>query len=460
MARRIDVCRLDKEELSYELNVRGIATGLVDEMRARLSFARQMEKSGESLHYPDYPYTFDEDARAVEAKLREVESMLTKFSEGSKSSLFLKLQSKLSHVLGRIDNMVAKDEEQKKLRSEILGLALTFMDSLISKAAEKDKKQHLNPLENIPPNLSVLEGAVAVTASQPPLSTSSPIERGHHLTLTNFNIKPILPHKWNLKFNGDRRGSSVTAFFERVEEMRIARNVAKEILLDSGIDLFEGRAYEFFRDCRPEVGSWDELVYRFKEEYQPVYYSEKLLDEIKGRTQGQDETISTYLAVMAKYFHRLQCDISEEAKLSIVLRNIAPIYRNQLGAIEITSIGQLRTLCKRIEHRLQFSEYVPSPKKSQLLEPDLAYVGIEDSIDALQLSPTASSSSQMPSCSSQTPVVRNQNSQEIVCYKCGQPGHRAIGCAVKSGKICFKCKREGFTVRTCPSCSVNCQQRH
>ncbi|KAJ8981214.1 hypothetical protein NQ317_014782 [Molorchus minor] len=61
MSRKLQVNRLDKDELSYELTVRGIATGTCEEMRRRLSQALQLEKSGDSLKYPEYPYTFEED---------------------------------------------------------------------------------------------------------------------------------------------------------------------------------------------------------------------------------------------------------------------------------------------------------------------------------------------------------------------------------------------------------------
>ncbi|CAG9769686.1 unnamed protein product [Ceutorhynchus assimilis] len=35
------------------------------------------------------------------------------------------------------------------------------------------------------------------------------------VTQNLHGFAPILPHKWNLKFSGDKRGMSVTAFFER-----------------------------------------------------------------------------------------------------------------------------------------------------------------------------------------------------------------------------------------------------
>lgn len=450
MSRKIETNRLDKEELTYELTWRGIAIGTVEEMRSLLNLARQMEKTGESLHYPPYPYTFQQDAATVTKKLDVLVSAIDTFSDNSKSGTYLKLLTKLNHVLGRLDNMICNTSEEFELRGVLVAQSLTLLDQLHTKAAQHENKSH-----SIPSNLLVLQGNVQQPAGNVvPLSSSSvvgqtldpePITPIHCNPYSSGAIKPILPHKWNMKFVGDRKGMSVTAFFEKVEEMRRARNVTKDILLDSGIDLFEGRAYEFYQDCRNEVQTWDELVARFKEEYQPAFYSERLLEEIKRRTQGSDESIGTYIAVMSKYFQRLQCPISEGAKLTILLRNIAPTYRSQLGAIDITSISQLKELCRRIEQRT-YMEYAPPPRRNQSLEPDLAYVALERPVDEIHVSEIEPSTSQ-------------SRVKEIVCFNCKKSGHRAIGCLEKKKLYCFKCKKEGFTKRTCPICNSGNDRR-
>lgn len=169
------------------------------------------------------------------------------------------------------------------------------------------------------------------------------------------------------------------------------------------------------------------------------------MEEIKRRTQGPDETIGTYMAIINRYFHRLQCPITEEAKLTILLRNIAPVYRNQLGAFEISSLAQLKTVshsevCRRIEHRIQTEDYAPSLTKNQSLEPDLAYVDISQDIDELHVSPPQTSQSSNIHCS---------NQRDVICNRCKKPGHRAIGCAEPAKLICYGCKREGHMKRDC-----------
>lgn len=55
MARKMIINRLDSDELTY----RGIKAGNVDEMRMLLAMTFRLEKSGDSIRYPTYPFTFE-----------------------------------------------------------------------------------------------------------------------------------------------------------------------------------------------------------------------------------------------------------------------------------------------------------------------------------------------------------------------------------------------------------------
>ncbi|KAJ8963738.1 hypothetical protein NQ317_002533 [Molorchus minor] len=330
---KMQVNRLNKDELTYEVRIRGIAPGTVEEMRRSLAMARRLETSGDSVKYPEYPYSVEDDIKAVEEKLAELEPLVARFGDSSSSNSFYTYQTKLSHVLHRIDNM---DEEKATQRPEYRAKALTLFSDLHRKAEEFEK------LQSVPPQLSFLEQSSFEAAIEP-------VRRSSSTSPSRAGIKSILPNKWNLKFCGDKKGLSLSAFLEQVEELRLARHVSKNILLESGIDLFGGRAYQFYLAYRNQVSTWDDFVSLLREEYLSPNYNEKLFEEIRRRTQGSDESIGIYLAVMTGYFNRLTCSVSEETKLKILMRNIAPFYQNQLALVEVTSIAQLRDLGKRLE---------------------------------------------------------------------------------------------------------------
>ncbi|KAK9680154.1 hypothetical protein QE152_g39324 [Popillia japonica] len=75
---------------------------------------------------------------------------------------------------------------------------------------------------------------------------------------------------------------------------------------------------------------------------------------MKRRTQGSDETIGMFVAVMSVYFDRLEqigCPLPyhESARLKFLLRNLTPYNQQQLSLVTITSVEQLKKVGRQIE---------------------------------------------------------------------------------------------------------------
>lgn len=177
----------------------------------------------------------------------------------------------------------------------------------------------------------------------------------------------------------------------------------------------------------------------FRGEYLSANHNDVLFEELQRRTQHPSETIGIYLAVMSGYFSRLRCSISEQAKLSIIMKNLHPFYQDRLRDPLPRTISELRTTCRRLEARRDIinSYTEPTSRRGNVVEKDLAFIDVAEEVQSLDIA---------------GPSGRSKP-KEIVCYRCKMPGHKAIGCAMESKLVCFKCQREGYTVRTCPSCS-------
>lgn len=433
MALKMETGRLVQDELVYELSIRGIGTGTVEEMRKSLARSLKMEKSGSaSFTWPDYPYSFEDDALAVTAKLQEIRNLLDDFTSVKGSNRYKKIETKLAHTMGRLDRATPTEEPSKRVKADLLAQVLALMTDFEDKAEVNERSSGAGILD-----FSVLSVEGGSDGNEHADQEAS-MRRQSTSGLARGKSVPVA--KWDIKFTGEKKSLSLNAFLERVDELCIARYVSREELFDSAIDLFAGRALVWYRATRKSVSNWNELVSQLREEFQPHDYDTKLFDEIKRRTQGPEETIGIYLAIMSSLFGRLSTPISEEIKLKILMRNISPFYQTQLGLMDVKSMEELRTLCRRLEVRREAVEAFSLPcKKFNLLEPDLAYLGTE-----IQSSVTDEAVS-----------VAATKSDPITCFNCGKPGHRAVGCLEPRRKYCYKCKKSGYTVKTCPTCKVS-----
>lgn len=432
---RMNVNRLSQDELIYELKIRGIATGTCNEMKKLLSAARRMEKAQQSFSYPPHPYTFDEDATAIVEKHDELRKDFDNLEGPQGSPSAVRMASKIAHIFGRFERMAPTDEEQTQRKANLAAKIISLLTDVEEKvdgvaeehvAEEAELSDVVRRLSDIPGNSQFPRSSSPIRHQPPPVHTT--------------HVVPV--SKWNIQFSGDQRSLSVNAFLERVDELRVARGVSKLHLYDSAIDLFTGRALLWYRDARKHCQTWEELVVGLKEEFQPFDYQEKFLDEVKRRTQGPDESIGIYLAVMSAMFGRLERQLNEEEQLRILLKNLSPFYQHQLALVDVTSLVQLKKLCRKLEDRRATVQAFSLPPKRNLLEPDLAYVATT-STEEVSLVSTSAHGVQSPSSLANTRL----------CFNCNQPGHRAIGCIQPRRKYCYKCKKAGVTVRTCPVCN-------
>lgn len=434
MSWKEEINRLSKDELTYELTVLGVTTLTdVNEMRKALRRLRKLQKSA-SFVFPDYPYTYDEDREALEAKVKEIESLVSTFSDSSKSTEYKKVITKLTHATSRLNRCKPTTDEQRRQVSQMLVSLTSLGSSLRSKA-----KQFVMA--------STLNASIVGTASSPIKSTGAVVEssdessddeakpgdsdKSSFVPMSVSNYVPLT--KWNLHFSGENSVMTVNAFLERVEELMVARHVTKEQVFRSALDLFSGKALVWYRANRKKLSDWDELIVALREEFQHPDYDEMLFDEIRRRTQGTHESIGMYVSIMSNLFSRLAIKIPESNRVRIMSKNLAPFYQGQLGLADARTVDELVALGKKLEQRRSYVEnYVPPPRRNQSLEPDLAYV------DSASVS-----------------TVSTERSSSVKCWNCEQNGHMAINCRQPRRKHCYKCGQPNVTTRTCNRCSLN-----
>jgi len=252
--------------------------------------------------------------------------------------------------------------------------------------------------------------------------------------------KPVDVHKWGIKFSGVEGGASVLSFLADVEEKANWKRIDVNCLVAAASEFFEGAAKTWFRSVKSKIDSWKELKILIRKEFLPLDYYDSLWEEIRNRKQGINESIGAYVANTIGLFEWLELGevVTEEMKLKIIQKNVAPFYMEKLALMPIHSLEEMKTYGKQLEVNKQRVEVYEGPKsKAKPLAPEFAYKpsGRKPVVHEVVTPPSASTSSEK-------------------CWKCESEGHLFSSCDKEQKfKFCYRCGKKGETTKSCPKCS-------
>lgn len=392
---------LHKDELEYEVRVRlGTPATTVADLRAQI---RKLNIEVPTDEVAEFDGDITAELAAITVKLAELDKLLqeTAADRGSVKTLN-RVQAVAHHLFHRLTRIEPSDAESKQYEelSGKLHKLLYKLDTVLS-----NFRSALTTEPTVEPNL-------------PTGNTVSSCRCGRHSGV----------HKLNLHYDGN---TCVKTFLRRLEQLRVSRGISENDLLCSACELFTDGAASWFDGLDGAANSWSELKQWLRFEYLPADFDERLLDEIRARTQGSEESITNYLNTMQCYFARLDRTLPECDKLYIVMRNVRPYYSKQLALLNITSLSDLKSKCRLLEAASQRAKLFTEPTTDTkgLLAPDLAY----------------------------KPPARKANVHAILppvnfCVRCRVNGHILKECKAPIKLICYRCGENNVTARTCPKC--------
>ena len=322
----INTSHLDREFLTYELNIRGLEVRSGDktkDLAQNLTALLRQESQGKifvALRDLDTITELQNCATILNIVTRTSKSILT-------VTLIERLDALFWHLKGRIGRIPAENEDHAKQISDLLGGFNKILEEFV------DRKKYL-----------VGAPTADITADQ-----STALANLQTLVLTDPDYVPV--SQWNFSFKGVYKDSlDVLDFIRKVNQFCKTRKVSEAKLMNSIGCLFENRADVWFRSIEHEIESWADLCSRLKKEFLPHNFEKHIKELIKTRYQQSGESIGTFIAHISDLSNYLPVPLSKDKRLRIIRDNMLPEYQERLILEDIHSEERLVELVNKIEN--------------------------------------------------------------------------------------------------------------
>lgn len=402
-----------KDELIHELNIRNIPASpedTCDELRGYLRKSIKLARRG-SIRVSPGSVLVDPvcELGVLSPKVSELTSQL---SSGDRTNV------KRPRWIGRINYLLERLARIDQLSPELLSLRASLVRCL---------SEH--------------EG---VTDS----SSESEVEepkccKGHRTVIRDSPVKFNLL-SLNLKFNGS---SCVRSFVNRLDELRLSRQIPVQVVFDGFIDLLDGPALDWYRAYRNTFKTYAQLIDKLKLDFDSPDYDYRLRKEIESRTQHKKETMVVYLATILGMMSRLPKPLLEEDQLEIILRNVRPEYRSALALTDVKSIDELQKLCRKIE-LVKF-------RNDNFAEPAMGRNKAEasDSFAKPSTSKGVMYNNDKFDSRNNGTFQNRLSSVRLHCFRCNRDNHSTRDCKVSRELLCYRCGLKGVKTPDCPKCN-------
>lgn len=310
--------------------------------------------------------------------------------------------------------------------------------------------------------------------------------------------------KWNISYDGNK---NPITFLERLGELIECYNVDPDDIIKALPEVLKEKALLWYRNHRELWRNFADFQQSFELQYLPPGYHKNLDDEIRLRTQGEDEPFRDFAVAILTLIRR-RGGYSLQEKVDRMYQNMKPDYKRTMRSDQYHNI---QDLIRDAEHYESYERakrlYRPPPNPSQTLVPEAAYYSKNrvskplNRVDTLNFrsdfrrpeiatphrsdeqrqflnqmrfpnpSPGQQRSFYNGQNSNQAPRGPNQNAVTLrtsqvprtettehrpvnnytgTCWNCEEEGHRTFQCTKPTVIRCFYCKKGGIRTVHCP----------
>lgn len=220
-----------------------------------------------------------------------------------------------------------------------------------------------------------------------------------------------------------------------------------DLLCRNASSLFEGKAADWFWRFHRSVSSvsWNDLCRALRQQYGDSRSDVDIRELIRDRKQKHGESFDHFYESVVELTDRLKEPFSNQMLVEILRRNLLPDIQHEILNLKITSLQELRDICRRREFFLQdirrkhgvgFSKPNFAGKRVSGLDEVVVSEDVESLIDE----------------NDQIAAIG------LNCWNCHQPGHRYQECLSDRTVFCYGCGTPDTYKPNCKNCnSKNCR---
>lgn len=248
---------------------------------------------------------------------------------------------------------------------------------------------------------------------------------------------------WRIKFSGSPNGLTVENFIYRVKALTVQTLQGDfDLLCRNASSLFEGKAADWFWRYHRSVSrvSWNDLCMALKQQFSDSRSDVDIRELIRDRKQKQGESFDSFYDSVVELTDRLKESLSNDMLVEILRRNLLPEIQHEILNIRITSIQELRDICRRREFFLQD---IRRKHSSGLSKPSLMtkkVYGLEEVLVEDDMESSSTENDHVASIS-------------LSCWNCRQIGHRYQDCLSDRTIFCYGCGTPDTYKPSCKKCN-------
>jgi hypothetical protein len=406
---------LSREELSYELAVRGVKvtdTDSAESLASNLKGFFSMERDGVWFEI-DAVLNPDAELERCSLILEGVRELLTRVLDEPNLRV---IASKLAHLRKRLSRVTVEPGAQAEQKEKLSVGTEKAVESFIPRAKYLTGTHHT----------SLLLGHGNFL---PATSTPQPGPVDDPLTFRSYRNAAQEIGSWGITFGGDRKDDlAVFDFIVRINEKCDSLDLPHDALRRHAKLLFKGEALIWFRMIESSVSSWTDICDRLKEEFLPIGYYNTARDKLLNYRQTAGQTIGMFLAKFDQLEGYLPRPLPFEEKMAAIRRNILPYYQDRLWDKEIVSPDELYRLCRRLDAtRFNIDQHAATQRNTK----------------------TATNRAEK---ATPTPDDASSRSRDVFCPRCKNTGHDVRYCPSRPEIKCFGCGKPGYKNFNCPTC--------